>query len=721
VKIVFLDSTALPGSRRGPGSPAFFSRYAIQHLQQQGHEIVIIGGYEDAVCLPADVVIAEWCNEVAYQAAARPLKKLVIRMRGYDAYGPLDQLKWENVDALVYESPLLKEIAEERFVGLRGFRSHVIPSGVDVANIPWRDHNSVARDIRELPANKIVALVARTTSDKGYQLAYEWARTRQDIDLHVTGALGDTNPRLVSYLKHAAPPNVVVHGTVDTIPWLEEIQADFLLSASIHESLGYVIAEAMAMGIKPLIHDAPGITTNWPPYLTWRSFFDLDRLIAGPYDSQAYRDFIEQRLDAAKCSADFAALLAAPSTRAGNAVDVEALRRYSYERANRVFSVVRKAIAQPSDMRAIDEVVTDYRSRLEPHSISSTERYGVAMATAVAHFNHENYVDAEVWACRAMLDFARPDALCLMGECADARGAAEDALQWYEAACAMADVPDRYRFPELVENRFSRRDELKEATAVKLPPAPVPERYIVIVTVRNGAEWIKRCLESIRNQTVTNFECIVVDDCSTDGTGEIAEHFGNPEGGLDDDRFFVQRNTVRRFQAYNMVQAARTYATRPEDVVVFIDGDDWLLHDRAFERIQDAYADGAWMTYGCLIESTGNPTRFGRYPINVARESRFREHVWCATPPRTFKRFLLDELKDEDFMVEGKWPEMAGDVCVYTPIMELAAERTVGIREPIYVYNTETPDNEHKVDPYEATRIRDLLLQRPPKRRLERA
>ncbi len=713
MNIVFLDNTAIPGTRRGPGSPAFFSRYAIQHLQQQGHEIAIIGGYEDAVCLPADVVIAEWCNDIAYQAAERPLKKLVIRMRGYEVYGPLDQLKWENVDALVYESLLLKEIAEERFTPLRGFRSHVSPSGVDLANIPWRRRTHPA-------GKKVVALIARTTSDKGYQLAFEWARRRPDVELHVTGALGETNPRLVTYLEHLAPPNVRVYGTVDTIPWLEEIGADYLLSASIHESLGYVIAEAMAMGIMPLIHDAPGITKNWPLYHTWRSFDDLDRLMEQSYDSQGYREFIEQRLDAAKCSAEFAALLSAPSARASNAVDVEALRRYSYDHANRVFTVVRKAIEQPSDMRAIDGVVTDYRSRLEPHSIASTERYGIALATAVAHFNHENYADAEVWACRALMDFARPDALCMLGECADARGDVENALQWYEAACAMEDVPDRYRFTELVKRRFNRRDELKAAMTVKLTRAPAPDRYIVIVTVRNGAKWIKRCLDSIRAQTVRNFECIVVDDCSTDGTGEIAEFFGDPEEGLDDDRFFTQRNTVRRFQAYNTVQAARTYATRPEDVVMLIDGDDWLLHDRAFEVIRDAYKQGAWMTYGCLVESAGAPTRFGYYPQKIARESRFREHVWCATPPRTFKRFLLDELKDEDFMVEGKWPEMAGDVAVYMPIMELAAERAVGIREPIYSYNTETPDNEHKVDPYETTRIRDLLLQREPKRRLDR-
>jgi cellulose synthase/poly-beta-1,6-N-acetylglucosamine synthase-like glycosyltransferase len=50
------------------------------------------------------------------------------------------------------------------------------------------------------------------------------------------------------------------------------------------------------------------------------------------------------------------------------------------------------------------------------------------------------------------------------------------------------------------------------ALAVALP------RVSVIVTAYNYARYIGECLASIRAQTYTNFECVVVDDRSADGT-----------------------------------------------------------------------------------------------------------------------------------------------------------------------------------------------------------
>lgn len=43
----------------------------------------------------------------------------------------------------------------------------------------------------------------------------------------------------------------------------------------------------------------------------------------------------------------------------------------------------------------------------------------------------------------------------------------------------------------------------------------------VIIPVFNREQTIKKCIESVLNQTYTNFEVIVVNDCSTDGTQEI--------------------------------------------------------------------------------------------------------------------------------------------------------------------------------------------------------
>ena len=214
VQIVFLDSTAVVDS--GPGSPAYFSRYLIERLKAAGHDVAILSGFDASRCAAADAVICEWANEEAYEASASGLcKRLVVRMRGYDAFGPLAKMNWSAVDALVYESPFLKQLVEEQFPGLRGFRSHVIPSGIDVASIPFKERK----------AGPVVAMVARGIADKGYQLAWEWARTRPDIQLHAALALAE--PRLVRYLQHTKPPNVTMYRQVETVKWLDKIDANF--------------------------------------------------------------------------------------------------------------------------------------------------------------------------------------------------------------------------------------------------------------------------------------------------------------------------------------------------------------------------------------------------------------------------------------------------------------------------------------------------------------
>lgn len=48
----------------------------------------------------------------------------------------------------------------------------------------------------------------------------------------------------------------------------------------------------------------------------------------------------------------------------------------------------------------------------------------------------------------------------------------------------------------------------------------------VIIPVKNGAETLERCLDSIRDQTITGIQIIVLDSGSTDNSNEIAKKFG---------------------------------------------------------------------------------------------------------------------------------------------------------------------------------------------------
>lgn len=89
----------------------------------------------------------------------------------------------------------------------------------------------------------------------------------------------------------------------------------------------------------------------------------------------------------------------------------------------------------------------------------------------------------------------------------------------------------------------------------------------IIVPVYNVKEYIETCVNSILNQTFSDFELILVDDGSTDGSGELCEQLCHRDmrliclhknnGGLSDAR------------NYGIDQMKGQYVT-------FIDSDDWV-------------------------------------------------------------------------------------------------------------------------------------------------
>lgn len=88
----------------------------------------------------------------------------------------------------------------------------------------------------------------------------------------------------------------------------------------------------------------------------------------------------------------------------------------------------------------------------------------------------------------------------------------------------------------------------------------------VIVPLYNKAEHVGRCLQSIARQTFRDFQVIVVDDGSTDGSGEIARSFG-------DARFRV----IAQPNAGPGAARNRGAAEASGELLAFLDADDeWL-------------------------------------------------------------------------------------------------------------------------------------------------
>lgn len=91
--------------------------------------------------------------------------------------------------------------------------------------------------------------------------------------------------------------------------------------------------------------------------------------------------------------------------------------------------------------------------------------------------------------------------------------------------------------------------------------------YSIIVPVYNVEKVLSRCIESILNQTITNFELILVDDGSTDGSGRICDKYKGRDGRI---KVVHNKNggvSKARNQGLNI--ACGKY-------VVFVDSDDYV-------------------------------------------------------------------------------------------------------------------------------------------------
>jgi len=69
--------------------------------------------------------------------------------------------------------------------------------------------------------------------------------------------------------------------------------------------------------------------------------------------------------------------------------------------------------------------------------------------------------------------------------------------------------------------------------------------FTIITVVRNGASFIEECIDSLRNQTFSNFEYILIDGGSTDGTIEIIQK------NLDVVSTFISESDLGIYDAMN--------------------------------------------------------------------------------------------------------------------------------------------------------------------------
>lgn len=135
----------------------------------------------------------------------------------------------------------------------------------------------------------------------------------------------------------------------------------------------------------------------------------------------------------------------------------------------------------------------------------------------------------------------------------------------------------------------------------------------VVVPTFNVARYVGECLASVRAQTLANWECIVVDDGSSDGTRERIRESADPRI-----RLIGQSNKgVSAARNVGLANATGSY-------LLFLDGDD-LLHPEALSRLAtqlDAYPD-AVAAYGTMWAIFEDGSSYPQKPLH-RRKRKFQ-------------------------------------------------------------------------------------------------
>lgn len=231
-----------------------------------------------------------------------------------------------------------------------------------------------------------------------------------------------------------------------------------------------------------------------------------------------------------------------------------------------------------------------------------------------------------------------------------------------------------------------------------------PLTFLVVSASYQCAQWVARSLRSVQAQSYPHFRHVLVDDCSTDGTPRIAR-----EAVAGDDRFSVVVNTDRRYPLANIVRGVEAIGGGAEDVIVVLDGDDWLKHPRVLEHLAAVYRDPeVWLTYGSheLLKRGRRATLLGRqvvgrcyaYPEVVAELGAYRYYDFIAQHLRTSRRFLWQAIRDEDLRDDdGGYYRAAADVATMLPMLEMATPKHWRhIDEVLHVYNNQHTLSENR-------------------------
>lgn len=148
--------------------------------------------------------------------------------------------------------------------------------------------------------------------------------------------------------------------------------------------------------------------------------------------------------------------------------------------------------------------------------------------------------------------------------------------------------------------------------------------FSVIVPEHNSAEFMRNGLDSIRSQTFTDYELIIICDSCTDNTAEIAREYTDKVFEINAGRCGAARNK-------GLDEATGEW-------ILFMDDDDWFPDEFVFQTIADNVGREGEdiLAFGFFLQGIGykmnSPTKLYTAVWNKAWKKEFIDIIGARFP-----------------------------------------------------------------------------------------
>ena len=213
----------------------------------------------------------------------------------------------------------------------------------------------------------------------------------------------------------------------------------------------------------------------------------------------------------------------------------------------------------------------------------------------------------------------------------------------------------------------------------------ISNKILVLIIFYNCFDYLDECIESIVNQNYTNFEIFMYNDGSTDNSEKICNKYSK----MYDNFHYIYHKTNEgpasaRYNGFNFL---KNYVNSYNDIILQIDGDDFLCTKNAFKIINDTYNTSKCnVTFGSMIGKYSN----GVKPINL-EDNNFKK-TWLYDHPRSFIAFFLNEFDISLFTMNSKYLTRYTDRLFMYHVLERSGYKNIR-KIPIELYNYRSHSN----------------------------